>query len=322
MKNVRIILVPKYLTKEELAERGIVPTASVEAEYGENVIKGEQVTLAHHTKEYANNPAPCNTPNVPVLEDGSTIVISHVDLDTLGGIAALLGMKKDDSEFWRAAEFLDLNGVHHLHEVPETVQEQYLAYTAWSEQHRGTRIMEPTDVTESVMERVEVLDKVIDRDPEMIEAGKKWNEEIEEAIEKCLVFENDNIRVFNSESGVFCNAAYYSPNKKKIIPATVSLNGKFKSVTMALADGGKEFQRLGMPTSKEIVQELWGMEAGGHPGIAGSPRGKEMTKEDLMALAVRVDQQFERAKEVKKEEGTITLRQLQVAVSQSNMDEV
>ena len=82
-QNIRVILVPKYMSQEELLEEQISPTATVEAEYGEKVIKGEQITLAHHTKEYEKNPAPCNTLNVPVLEDGSTIVVSHLDLDTI-----------------------------------------------------------------------------------------------------------------------------------------------------------------------------------------------------------------------------------------------
>ena len=127
MRNIRIVLVPKYMTKEELKAIGIVPTATVEAEYGDMVIEGEVATLAHHTKKYAQNPAPCNTPNVPVLEDGSTIVISHIDLDTLGGIAALLGIKPDDPEFWKVAEFLDLNGVHYISQVPQAEREKYTA---------------------------------------------------------------------------------------------------------------------------------------------------------------------------------------------------
>lgn len=36
---------------------------------------------------------------------------------------------------------------------------------------------------------------------------------------------------------------------------------------------------------REIVQELWGSEAGGHDGIAGSPRGKSMTEKDLINAA-------------------------------------
>lgn len=82
-QNIRVLLVPKYMSENELSEAQIVPTATVEAEYGEKVIKGEQITLAHHTKEYENNPAPCNTPDVPVLDDDSTIIVSHLDLDTI-----------------------------------------------------------------------------------------------------------------------------------------------------------------------------------------------------------------------------------------------
>jgi len=82
-KNWRVLLVPKYMDKDALADAQIVPTATVEAEYGEKVIKGGQVTLAHHTKEYENNHAPCNTPDVPILDDDSTILVSHLDLDTI-----------------------------------------------------------------------------------------------------------------------------------------------------------------------------------------------------------------------------------------------
>ena len=301
MKNIRVILVPKYMTKEELKEMGIEPTATVEAEYGDKVITGEQITLAHHTKEYADNPAPCNTPNVPELEDGATIVVSHVDLDTLGGIAALLGRKKDDPEFWKAAEYIDLNGIHHLHEIPQRAQEQYLAYSAWCEQNRSGRITEVTDITQDVMEKLEAMDKSIDMDPEMVENGIRWSKEQEKAIEACLVYENENIRVFDSPEGIFCSAEYYSPNQKKVIPATVVLNGKFKSITVALADGGKEFQRLGLMTAKELVQKIWGPEAGGHPGIAGSPRGKEMDRRDLDLMAITVNNEFMRAERKKLE---------------------
>lgn len=319
MRNIRIILVPKYMTKEELKEMGIIPTATVEAEYGGKVIEGEQVTLAHHTKEYEHNPAPCNTPDVPVLADGSTIVVSHIDLDTIGGIAALLGVKPEDPEFWKAAEHLDVNGVHHIHEVPQDAQEKYLAYHAWCFANRENRITEVTDVTEDVLKKIAVIGRVVMREPELIAEGKRWDEETQKAIEECLIFENEHVRVFDSPTGIFCSAAYYSPNQRRIIPSTVVYNGKFKSVTVAFADGGKEFQKLGLMTARELVQKLWGPEAGGHPGIAGSPRGKEMTSYDRDLLAVTVDNEFLRAQRKKLElpedeyeeveqEGAITLR--------------
>ena len=93
-QNLRVVLVPRYMNEDELADAQIVPTATVEAEYGEKVIMGEKVTLAHHTKKYENNPAPCNTPDVPVLADDSTIVVSHLDLDTIRRYCSFNGKKK------------------------------------------------------------------------------------------------------------------------------------------------------------------------------------------------------------------------------------
>lgn len=291
-QNLRVLLVPKYMSEEELADAQIKPTATVEAEYGEKIIKGEQVTLAHHIKEYENNPAPCNTPNVPVLADDSTIVVSHLDLDTLGGVAALMGRKKEDYEFWRAAEFIDLNGPHNLFQVEEEAKRKYIAYQAYQANHRTPRFTEVTDVTDIVLEHLGIIDKVLEGDKELIQEGAKWNEETKKKIEECLVFENDNVRVFNSPDGVFCSAAYYSEKQGKVIPSTVTRNGKFKSVTVAMADGGKKV------SAKELVQELWGNEAGGHPGIAGSPRGKEITEKDMQQLAKAVNERYNKINEI------------------------
>lgn len=291
-QNVRILLVPKYMDQEELSAANINPSATVEAEYGEKVIKGEQVTLAHHTKEYENNPAPCNTPDVPILEDDSTIVVSHLDLDSLGGIASLMGRKKDDPEFWRVAEFIDLNGPHNLFQVGEKARKKYVAYQAYQANHRSPRFTEVTDVTDIVLEHLGIIDRVIDGDKALIQEGIEWDEENKKKIEECLVFENENVRVFNSPDGVFCSAAYYSEKQGKVIPSTVTRNGKFKSVTVAMADGGKKV------SAKELVQELWGNEAGGHPGIAGSPRGQVMTEKDMQQLAKVVNERYNKINEI------------------------
>lgn len=291
-KNVKIILVPKYMSEEELSEQNIIPVATVEAEYGEKVIKGTEVTLAHHIKEYENNPAPCNTPNVPIVSDNTTIIVSHLDLDTLGGISALIGRKKEDVKFWQSAEFIDLNGPHNLFQVEEETRKKYIAYQAYQASHRNPRFTEITDVTDIVLEHLRIIDRVIDGDKMLIQEGMKWDKETKKKIEDCLIFENNNVRVFNSPEGVFCSASYYSEKQGKVIPSTVTRNGKFKSVTVAMADGGKKV------SAKELVQELWGNEAGGHPGIAGSPRGREMTEKDLKKLASIVNDRYNKINEI------------------------
>ena len=59
-----------------------------------------------------------------------------------------------------------------------------------------------------------------------------------------------------------------------------------------MADGGKKV------SAKELVQELWGNEAGGHPGIAGSPRGQEMTEKDMQQLANIVNERYNKINEM------------------------
>ena len=51
-------------------------------------------------------------------------------------------------------------------------------------------------------------------------------------------------------------------------------------------------------SAKEIVQELWGNEAGGHPGIAGSPRGQEMTEKDMRQLVKAVNERYNKINEM------------------------
>lgn len=326
MKNIRVILVPKYLTKEELREAGIRPTATVEAEYGSEVIYGDEVTLAHHTPQFQNHPAPCNTENVPKLEDGATIVISHIDLDTLGGIAALMGRKAENPEFWKVAEFIDLNGPHHLFEVPESARDRYVAYEAYGATHRTPRYTEPTDVTELVMEHLGIVDRAVRGEAELVEEGRTWERETTEKIEECLVFENENVRVFNSPEGTFCAASYYSPNLGKIVPATVTFNGRFKSVTVAMADGGKELGEKTGESARTLVQALWGNEAGGHAGIAGSPRAREMNEQDMKNLAKLVNEKFNEARGTSHEmtftAPTISLGDIKNAVEENKKKEV
>ena len=288
-RNIKILLAPTL----ELAET-VKANATVEAEYGAACVSGSVITLAHHG-ERASNPAPCNWPNVPILKDGSTILVSHIDLDTLGGIQALLGTKIEDPEFWKAAEFIDVNGSHHIHELSQDVQDKLNAYYAYNETQPRERYTEIMDVTEAVMKASNAIDIILDENhpnhDAMIQAGIDWEQETTAAVEQCLHEESDLVRVFDS-TGVFCAASYYSPSLDAIVPATVTFNEKFKSVTIAFADGGQ------MLDACAIVQKLWGPEAGGRAGIAGSPRGKEMTLNDALDAADMIEQEFERLQSV------------------------
>ena len=232
------------------------------------------VTLAHHGSR-SHNPAPCNWEVTPLTN--GTILVSHIDLDTVGGVLALMGKKPEDNDFWKGAEFIDVNGSHHIHKLPTEVQDKLNAVYAWNATKEHTRITEVTDVTDSILEWLDILEPVLGSDPdaELIEKGKQWSEEVTQAVESKLISETETVRAFITD-GVFCSAGYYSPSFKKYCKATVVLNTKLNAITVAFFDGGKE------ASAREIVQSLWGNDAGGHNGIAGSPRGWAISEEDIV----------------------------------------
>ena len=79
------------------------------------------------------------------------------------------------------------------------------------------------------------------------------------------------------------------------MPATVTFNGKFQAISVAFADGGNSER-----SARKIMQDLFGPEAGGRDGIAGSPRGRVMTEEDFRKTIEAVEQalKLEREKEI------------------------
>lgn len=82
--------------------------------------------------------------------------------------------------------------------------------------------------------------------------------------------------VIRREAGCFVNHLYTAPNGE-VGSAVVALNTATGAVTVSLADP------IPGVSCVEIVQALWGPLAGGHAGIAGSPRGRVMTRDDLEA---------------------------------------
>lgn len=290
---MKVILVPKYLTVQELEDKNLLPDATVEAEYGGSVIKGSVITLAHHVKEYAMCPPPCCI-NVGKLSENAIIVVSHVDLDTVGGCLALMGKKPENDEFWNGAGIIDCKGTHHIHELSPIVQKQLNAVYAWNEQNRPVFSNEITEVTDFILDFGEIIDKVLEGDKELLDLGKVWVREKEAKVQSCLIWENRNLRIFEIPDYTFCAAAYYSPLYGSAAKATLSYSIPKGTITVAFEDGGAEY------SAKELVQTWWGDMAGGHPGIAGSPRGRKMTQADWKMAQERMKELFSQAERTDK----------------------
>ena len=279
------------LVSDPIILNGLVPEATVEAEYGDECIEGSICTLAHHGSRSAN-PAPCNTSNVPILPDGSNIVVSHLDLDAIGGVLALLGKKPIDDEFWKGAEYVDVKGPQHILDLSEEVQNQLNAFYAYQDsiEHSDSKSKEPyiKDVTEYISNYIDIINAICDRTNKnhdnLIEQGYKYKESISIRVENCLIAEDEYVRVFKTAKE-FCSGAYWSKRYNKICPATVVYNTECKTVTIAFYDAEKS-----NVVAYKILQSLWGPKAGGHAGIAGSPRNKEMTWQDAMDAIYAVEE--------------------------------
>jgi len=275
MSNVTFIVA----TSLELA-MDVNADVTVEAEYGATVVEGNLFTAAHHQKEGpfnpAASPAPCNNPSIPVIKMG-TVLLSHLDLDSIGG--ALRVLESDvfagNESFWQLAEFVDLHGVHRLGQSdagPINTRALYAVW-AWLQDHRPRPdFKEVQVVTEFISDAAEAISAILDGDEDKLAAGDKFRE----AEDKLNVesFMHSGFGVVVRTAPGFTNHLYVGADGS-VGEAVVAYNTKFGSITVSFADGGEK------ASAREIVQELWGKEAGGRDGIAGSPRGTRMTSEDL-----------------------------------------
>jgi hypothetical protein len=248
-------------------------TATVEAEYGDVCVPGSALTLAHHGSRAAN-PAPCAAPNG--CGDGIEAVgLSHLDLDALGGCIALLGRKPEVGSFWELAEFVDVRGPHRLAEAGASEENlaRLHAFWAWSAEHlvfppRNGGVL---DITKEVEAAEAALNRILGGDADLLAAGAAFKA-AGEALNAASLVEVVGDVLLRQHEG-FVNHLYAAPDGAAA-KAVVGFNPATGSVTVSFADtppaGG----------AVKIVQELWGPLAGGHAGIAGSPRGEVLTLDD------------------------------------------
>lgn len=254
---------------------------TIEAEYGSYVWEGTQFTAAHHQSEgkYAGRhqggtqPAPCNNSEIPVLTEG-TIGVSHMDLDTLGGIARAMGCHYllRYEGFWNLAEFVDVSGPHKLKNANASDIDLCVLYAfwAWSQENRLDRATQLTDITDYVIKAMDALYACLELDSVMIEAGRKFRAKEEALNKSSLVKVVGTVAVRRAET--FVNHLYTTVEGVEC-ETVLTLNTKFKSITLSSSDGQVD--------CCAVMQKVFGPDAGGHKGIAGSPRGIEYTDEDL-----------------------------------------
>jgi hypothetical protein len=283
--NIKVMLAPTAADARALAATLLsakVLFSTVEAEYGSVVVEGTHETLAHHTGKWRENPAPCNWKKLVVQPDG-VIIISHIDLDTVGGVLALMGLKPENDRFWAAAEYIDLNGPHRMSDLDKDLQEMLNGFECWKANQKFRKVDGVVDVTSRIELFADMLQELLaPQSPaeekirtRLLEEGAEWAERSAREVEECLGYESDKLRIFVTR-GVFCAASYWSPNRKVYVPTTLTLDTRSGSITLANMDGTLD--------CCAVMQEAFGPEAGGHKGIAGTPRNERYSLSELMAL--------------------------------------
>lgn len=287
--------------------REATAAVTVEAEYGSYVMEGAVYTAAHHQAsgpfagrhlpgfEKTGRPSPCNDDGIPVMPKDAVVAVNHIDLDSVGGVLRTMPdyttlFDGRFAGFWDLAEHIDVTGAHRLdpdHEWAPALR----AVWAWLQANRPrpnrTEIEDCTDFMEACGSMLVRL--LFFKQDDLLAAGQAM------ADAEAALNEGSLIRVVEAggrlvavrEAGQFTNHLYRLPDGR-VAAAVVARNTKMSSVTVSLADPVEGV------VCRDLVQSLWGPDAGGHAGIAGSPRGQEMSEDDLDDLALEIVGLFQR----------------------------
>ena len=270
---VQFILAPSAALAKE-----VDATVTIEAEYGSVVVEGSLYTAAHHQKGMENLPAPCNDPEMPTLEEGA-VLVSHLDLDTIGGClrtlrrCAFLFEEKYEG-FWKLAHFVDINGPHKLLNSGASSKDllRLYAFWAWSKAELPRFSQESlSDVSRYIISAGVAIRQIFKNDTVLVNAGKEMLRD-ENSLNVATLQEVRGgvlLRKTNDSTG-FCNHLYTDTGGQPF-KAVASYNTTQGSITISLADP------IEGVSCRDVMQNMFGPEAGGHDGIAGSPREKEMT---------------------------------------------
>lgn len=264
------------------------PHVTVEAEYGDVVVEGSILTLAHHGKR-SHNPPPC-TAEIPLStllalsnESDPIIGISHLDLDTLGGIMEVLSCKPHAPDFWTLVGEVDLKGPQILKLPPYSTDKrwelpvrQLYAYWAWN---RENRISPPrdgsvADVTSKVLCHIQAVNKILEGDKEFLNAGEVLRSQ-EDALNResfCGVLPTRAGKLIYRKSEDFVNFLYVTPTGE-LCDFVLAYNPRLGAITLSRRDESVPVNCC------EVMKEAFGPKAGGHKGIAGSPRDEHLPEE-------------------------------------------
>lgn len=295
---ITVVLAPNASLAQDFKAK-YSPEYTIECEYGAIVVEGSVFTGAHHQNDgqYSRevNPSPCNNPAIPIAENNSTFLVSHVDLDTIGGIMRALkeyvpAFSKNE-QFWAFAEYIDLNGSHKIDYYPkfkgmdqkdiQRLKNFLYSFYGWRTQNKLklNDIDDISIITHFFRRAAEAITSILAEDPYYLSYGKDVVSRNTKLNVDSYWFtkeiprqkENDPFRVFFRKSSSPAHFLYTHPRDNTKADAIVSWNETTGGITLSYFDDHPTVEMVG-PAS-DVLKAIWGPEAGGHPGCAGTPRG-------------------------------------------------
>lgn len=269
------------LLEEALKEEDL--TITIEAEYGDRLVRGNYLTLAHHGLR-RKNPCPCVIYlNTDHLKDKYLVFgLSHVDLDSLLALFRISPGYKFPQSFLEFAAFVDVNGIHKIPKANPSKEdlEKYYACECYIQKLRPKIPKDSvSDISAEIRSLFTAFYNIFSNEQEWIKDGEEFRKSLEHLNEDSFIDKIGDVIVRVHSD--FVNHLYITPNGEEA-KAIVAFKPPVGTISVSFADPIPDL------SCREIVQELWGEEAGGHDGIAGSPRGKRMKFRDFENLINKV----------------------------------
>ena len=288
-----VILSPTSQLASDTLRLSNPPALSVEAEYGGFVLEGTKYTAAHHQplgSPYVGRhvtpfgrPAPCNDSNIPKLNDDEVALISHIDIDTLGGLMRATDQFEDNPVFWFYAEHIDTNGIHKARK-DHPCWVLYNGLNAWiNENHPEIDPKRNNDVTDFCYEAFSFIKEMLNDGQLATRMGNAHIYLQEKLDESSFVEMRPCGLIVRRTRGEKVNHLYRGEN------AIITYDEKYKTIRISTADPIPNL------SCRRLVQEWWGDRAGGHDQIAGSARGQIMSEDQFREAIERFDLELTRA---------------------------
>jgi len=218
-------------------------------------------------------------------------VLSHLDLDALGGVMTLMGhTAMQDIAFWTAAGKVDVEGPHRL-DPTDPVRVSLAAYWAWAADpaNRAPRVTAGTfDATTLVKRHVGLIADIIGErrsggKGSLHKAGAAFlaDEELKNWASFRDLEQVGSLKLATRVSSSFVSHLYRVPvdeelNAGLLVDGVIALNTTTGAITLSWENGG-----VNRPSAEKVMQAAFGSQAGGREGIAGTPRGATFVEDDL-----------------------------------------